>query len=274
MRPRRARNPHPASSSRVARRLPFTRLQGCRRSDRTPCPQKTVRSTPAPSWSPAHPHQTQLPHFASPGCGEGVKKHADWFCPLAAAVLEIGDHFVVAVLLGLAVQFCHAFLSTKPSSHSRMQLPSGEASFWLLRSRWIPSEVYENLTQPPWLVMPPSTVIFSAVMKLASSDARKRTTLATSLGSPILRIGYACPAASRVVPARSRIPATSGVAIVPGLTEFTRTPLEAYSTPSCRVSERTPPFDRGICWNALLGLASLYGSDVDNRTTAFLQHVG
>jgi len=53
--------------------------------------------------------------------------------------------------------------------------------------------------------MPPSTVRFSAVIKEASSEARKRMALDTSSASPILLRGYTAPACGPTIRVRVKV---------------------------------------------------------------------
>src|SRR3954454_19990668 len=95
---------------------------------------------------------------------------------------------------------------------------------------------------------PPSTDHDAPVTFDACSEQRKTITAAISSGSPRRPIGTFDPAvassSSREVPARSpawaampRSPVHSSVAVGPGATAFTRTPLSAYSSAKTRDSD-------------------------------------
>ena len=63
-----------------------------------------------------------------------------------------------------------------------------------------------------------------------------------------------------------------GVAIEPGLIEFTRMPSAAWSRASARVRLRIAPFGRRVRRDAPLARMSLHGRDIHNRAAAAFLH--
>src|ERR1700736_2308837 len=83
---------------------------------------------------------------------------------------------------------------------------------------------------------PPSTMKLLPVIQPARSETRNPTSSATSCGIPIRRKGIAAVMASVVIPnafvKSARTASAPGVATLPGVTVFTRTPCGAISVAS------------------------------------------
>src|SRR5260370_1445849 len=74
----------------------------------------------------------------------------------------------------------------------------------------------------------------------ASAEARNSTHRAISLGLPILPSGWNRCIVSRISSVAPNAPATSGVSMMPGQIQFTRTPAEANSSGALPVTRPTP----------------------------------
>src|SRR5688572_17808233 len=96
---------------------------------------------------------------------------------------------------------------------------------------------------PPMLQVPtttpPSTLSTAPLMKLASSDARKRYAFATSRGSPMRRTGVRSTMLFRIA---SGICRTISVAMKPGATALTVMPFGPSSRAQTFVRPMTPAF--------------------------------